>query len=148
MNVTWLQYFSKEFLHTSNFFQLDDLARVSPGTLEGEDKFISAITQPGANYLLPEYVTGLLLSRNINIEFKGISASRSAHAVHVSTSTSFSASGGFGFWSASVSGSFSNSRSQRTFSAESSSDGLRITIPGAQIIGYYTQVLPEFPPQS
>ena len=148
MNVTWLQFFSKEFLHTSNYFQLDDSARVSPGTLEGENKFISAITQPGANYLLPEYVTGLLLSRNINFEFKGISASQSAHAVHVATSTSFSASGGFGFWSASVSGSFSNSRSQRTFSAESSSDGLRISIPGSQIIGYYTQVLPEFPPQS
>ena len=131
-----------------HFFQLDDLARVSPGPLEGEDRFISAITEPGANYLLPEYVTGLLLSRNINIEFKGISASRAAHAVHVATSTSFSASGGFGFWSASVSGSFSNSRAQRTFSAESTSDGLRVSIPGAQIIGYYTQVLPEFPPRS
>ena len=131
----------------SSLFQLDDKARVSPGTsFNGEDNWITAVTQDGANYLLPEYVTGLLMSRNVVIEYKGISASQSAHAVHVATSTSFSVSGGFSFWSASASGSFSNSRSSRTFQAESSSDGLRITIPGAQIIGYYTQVLPEFPP--
>ena len=128
------------------FFQLDDTARVSPGTLPGEDNFIEAITEPGANYLLPEYVTGLLLSRNVNIEFRDISASSAAHAVRSATSASFSASGGFAFWSASSSGGFSNSRYQRTFSSESASDGLRITIPGAQIIGYYTQVMPEFPP--
>jgi hypothetical protein len=28
---------------------------------------------------------------------------------------------------------------------ESTSDGLRVSIPGAQIIGYYIQVMPEFP---
>ena len=28
---------------------------------------------------------------------------------------------------------------------ESSSNGLRVSIPGAQIIGYYIQVIPEFP---
>ena len=129
----------------SSFFQLDETARVSPGHLNGEQNFINKITGVNANYLLPEYVTGLLLSRNVNIEFKDISASQSAHAVRVSTSNSFSVGGSFGFWGGSVSGSFRSSRSERTFSAESSSDGLRISIPGAQIIGYYTQVLPKFP---
>jgi hypothetical protein len=148
LRVTIQRPWFRPSLFRSNQFQIrDETARVSPGNLEGEDRFIQAVTEPGANYLLPEYATGLLLSRNINIEFKGISASRAAHAIHVATSTSFRASGGFGFWKASVSGSFSNSRSQRTFSAEATSDGLRISVPGAQIIGYYTQVLPEFPPQ-
>ena len=124
---------------------------MSPGQLPGEDKYIKTVTEPGANYLLPEYVTGLLLSRNINLEFKGISASQSVHAVHTASSTSYSFGGsyGCGFWSASasVSGSHQSSRSMKTFSAESTSDGLRISIPGAQIVGYYTQVVPKFPPQ-
>ena len=124
--------------------QLDEDALVSPGPVSGgEDKFINAVTT--TNYLLPEYVTGLLLSRNIGIEFKGISASEATHAVHVSSTTKFSVSGGFAFWKARASGSFSNSRSEKTFSSESTSDGIRITIPGAQIIGYYTSVVPEFP---
>ena len=122
---------------------------MSPGQLPGEDKFIKAITEPGANYLLPEYVTGILLSRNVEIVFRGISASQSSHALHVATRAKFNLKGsrGFGFWRArgKISGKYSSSNSTRTFSAESTSDGLRITIPGAQIIGYYTKVLPQFP---
>lgn len=113
--------------------------------MPGEDDFIQTITSD--TYLLPEYVTGLLLSRNINLEFVGISAAQSAHAVRVASSTSYSASGGFGFWRGSVSGGTRSSSTTRTFSAESTSDGLRISIPGAQIIGYYTQVMPKFPPE-
>lgn len=115
--------------------------------MEGENNFIHEITRKEATYILPEYVTGLLLSRNINVEFLEISAAQSAHAVRTASSSSYSLSGGFGFWKASISGGHSSVRSQRTFKAESTSDGLRITIPGAQIIGYYTQVMPKFPPE-
>ena len=108
-----------------------------------EDDFIQELTDD--TYLLPEYVTGLLLSRNINLEFLGVTASQSAHAVHTASRTSFSASGGFGPWKASMSYGRHKSNYRRTFSAESTSNGLRITIPGAQIIGYYTQVMPKFP---
>ena len=115
--------------------------------MRGEDKFIKEIAQEDATYILPEYVTGLLMSRNINVEFLKISAAQSAHAVRTASSSSYSASGGFGFWRASVSGGRSSARTERTFKAESTSDGLRISIPGAQIIGYYTQVIPKFPPE-
>ena len=113
--------------------------------MEGEDRFITEITT-GETYLLPEYVTSLLLSRNVNIEFVGVTAAQSARAVRTASSTSYSFGGGFGFWKARVSGGSSRSSSHRTFSTESTSNGLRISIPGAQIIGYYTQVMPKFPP--
>ena len=113
--------------------------------MEGEDAFINEITKRDANYLLPEYVTGLLLSRNVNIELRGIDVSHAGRAVHSASRSSYSARAGFGFWSASVSAGHSSSRSSKTYSMESSSDGLRITIPGAQVIGYYTQVMPRFP---
>ena len=113
--------------------------KVSPGPLS-EAKFVSTIV-PGSEYLLPQYVTGLLLTRNVEIEFTGVSASYASHAVRVASSSSFS--GGFGFWKASVShnsGSYS-----RQVKSEQTASGLRITIPGAQVIGYFTQVLPVFP---
>ena len=103
------------------------------------------ITKEDETYLLPEYVTGLLLSRNVNLEFRGISASQSARAVHRFSSYSYSARGGFGPWSARVSGGKTKSSSHRTFKMESTSNGLRVSIPGAQVIGYYTQVMPKFP---
>ena len=108
--------------------------------------FINTITNPNTNYLLPEYVTGLLLSRNVQIVFRGISVLQSAQAIQFATSDTLTGSGRFGFWKASVSGSFTNFRPERTFSAVSESDGLSILIPGAQIIGYFTQVMPQFPP--
>ena len=118
---------------------------VSPGHIEGEAKFINEITRRDANYLLPEYVTGLLLSRNVNIELTGIDQSNAGHAIYTASRSSFSGGGSFGFWRARVSASFSNSRSSRTYSMEASSNGLRISLPGAQVIGYYTQVMPKFP---
>ena len=116
---------------------------MSPGTNFTEDSFIGKLSED--TYLLPEYVTGLLLSQNINLEFVGISASQSVHAVHSASSSSYSLSGGFGPWKASVSYGRSSSNYQKTFKAESTSSGMRISIPGAQIIGYYTQVMPKFP---
>jgi hypothetical protein len=147
LRVTIQRPWFRPSLFKSTQFQIrhDQLAKISPGHLEGEENFINTITQD--TYLLPEYATGLLLSRNVNVEFLEISAAQAARAVRTSSSSSFSVSGGFGFWKASVSGGRSSSSSHRTFSAESSSNGLRISIPGAQIIGYYTQVMPKFPPE-
>ena len=120
--------------------QLDKEARISPGEMT-ENEFIKELTGANRGYLLPQYVTGLLLSRNVKIQFRGIKANTAAHAVRVLTSTRLS--GGFGPWRASTS--FNYARSNRQFRSESSSNGLRITIPGAQVIGYYTQVMPKFP---
>lgn len=116
-----------------------DAPNISPGPKQDEAEFISNVV--AGNYLLPEYVTGLVLSRNVELEFKTKDASVAAHAVSVSHQAS--ASGGFGPWRASFS--YSYGRKERTFNAEASSSGVRITIPGAQVIGYITQVMPKFP---
>ena len=118
--------------------------KISPGPLS-EAEFVSTVkssygtTNP--SYLLPQYVTGLLLSRNVEVEFATKDASTSAHAVRVASSGSIS--GGVGLWKASVSTSYG--RTERTMNFESTATGLRVTVPGAQVIGYYTQVVPHFP---
>ena len=85
------------------------------------------------------------MSRNVVVEYKGIDAATAGHAVYRASKFSVSAKANFGLWKARVSGGYQNSRSSRTYSMESTSDGLRISIPGAQIIGYYTRVVPKFP---
>ena len=118
---------------------MDKTAKVSPGPKTDENAHINDITSN--TYLLPEYVTGLLLSRNVTLDFKVDSASTSARAVSVGHSTSVS--GRYGPWRASFS--YNYGKRERSFRTESTSDGLRITIPGAQVIGYFTQVTPKFP---
>ena len=117
---------------------------MSPGELS-ETEFITEI-QPGSGYLLPQYVTGLLLSRNVVLEFSGIDIQQSTSAIRESYSSSASASGGFGLWSASFS--FNHGRSHSTARMESTATGLRVSVPGAQVIGYYTQIVPKFPPEA
>jgi hypothetical protein len=147
LRVTVQRPWFRPSLFKSPQFQIRDgqTHKISPGYIEREANYVTKITENSETYLFPEYATGLLLSRNINLEFLGISAAQSARAVHRASSYSFSARGGWGPWSASVSGGKSRSNYHRTFSAESTSDGLRISIPGAQIIGYYIQVMPKFP---
>ena len=107
-----------------------------------ERDFITTI-QPGTSpaYVLPQYATGFLLSRNIELEFDNQDASYSARAVR--TSFSASVSGRVGIWSGSVNTNYGSRR--RTTRYETTANGLRISIPGAQLIGYYTQVVPKFP---
>lgn len=118
--------------------------KISPGPLS-EAEFVrevkSSYGTTNPSYLLPQYVSGLLLSRNVEVEFTTSDASTSTHAVRVASSAS--ASGGIGPWRASVS--YSGGRSHRTMNFASTATGLRVTIPGAQVIGYYTQVVPHFP---
>ena len=113
---------------------------MSPGPMDDESKFISTVIQN--NHLLPEYVTGLLLSRNVELHFKKVDVRAAGHAVSISHRAKLS--GGFGPWRASFS--YGYGKSERSFNSELASDGMRITIPGAQVIGYFTQVTPQFPP--
>ena len=90
---------------------------------------------------LPEYTTGFLLAKEISMKFRGVDSSTSSHAVQESASASLS--GGYGPFSAKAS--FSYGHQSSNLKVSSTSDGLQINIPGAQIIGYYTSVLPRFP---
>ncbi len=90
---------------------------------------------------LPEYTTGFLLAKDVSMRFRGVSNNATSHALQESASGTFS--GGFGPFS--VSSSFSYGHVSNNVQVSSESDGLQITMPGAQVIGYYVSVLPEFP---
>ena len=112
---------------------------MSPGPL-AEDDFISTI-RPGVYpaFQLPQYVSGLLLSRNIEMQFD-VQLDYSTQAVRESTGQLL---GGFAFWSASLP--LTYGRVQRVASVESSDTGIRVLVPGVQLIGYYTQIVSRFP---
>ena len=75
------------------------------------------------------------------MEFSGLDAKTKQTAL--STSFGVSAKGGWGPFS--FGGSTSTSASASNMRASSTADGLRIEIPGAQLIGYYCDVIPKFP---
>lgn len=90
---------------------------------------------PGVFPLLP---TSFIVARDIQI-----SASWGSSDLHqASRSTSASASVGWGPFS--LSGSYRNSSSTRTY--HSSFDGTTITVPGIQVVGWISAVLPLSPP--
>ena len=93
------------------------------------------------NYQLPEYTTGFLLAKDISMHFQGVDSITTSHAVQESASARLS--GSYGPFSASAS--FSYGHSSSNLQVSSQANGLQIDIPGAQIIGYYTSVLPKFP---
>ena len=93
------------------------------------------------NTQLPEYTTGFLLAKEISMKFRGVDSFTSSRALQESASASLS--GHYGPFRASSS--FSYGHQSSNLKVSSSSDGLQIDIPGAQIIGYYTSVFPRFP---
>ena len=118
---------------------------VSPGDDLTENDFLNKVRNRTV-YYLPHYASGLLLSRNVEVEFRDLNSSAVYQALQQSSSFSSDFSVG-GFWAgsakASASGSWENSVSSAK--VEGSETGLRVKIPGAQIIGYYTQHVPRFP---
>ena len=78
------------------------------------------------------------------MEFRELSSSAVYQAIQQSSSQSGGLSVG-GFWVISGGHSSAAGRSSSSAKVESSDNGLRITIPGVMIIGYYTQNIPLFP---
>lgn len=118
-------------------------AYVSPGPLT-ERELRNAIGGSTSNtYVLPEYVSSFLLARGIQLQFSGVDANSVSHAMQMVAGGSFSAS--YGMYSASAS--VGLGKTKQSVTADRTANGLIINIPGAQIIGYFTEVLPLFPTQ-
>ena len=120
----------------------------SPGKgLYSEIDFINKINgdanKGDTMYQLPEYVTSFLLARDIELEFSDVNSRTFRDTV--STFTHSSAYASFFCFSASFSSSSSSNYNSRS-SVHRTANGMKIKMPGAQIIGYYTQILPKFPP--
>ena len=114
--------------------------RGAPGKGLSEKEFIEAITQEDVIYRLPEYVTSFLLARDIEMEFSNINRKTFRETVSCMSKNSVSCNSQFLFFSATKS-----SSSSSTSKVHRTANGMKIQIPGAQVIGYYTQKLPKFP---
>ena len=92
-------------------------------------------------YLLPEYVTSFLLARNVKLQFSGVDAKSASHLTQLMVGVSLTASYNMFSLSASV----GVNKMKQTATADRTANGIILNIPGAQVIGYYTTVLPKFP---
>ena len=122
----------------------------SPGIHLSEAEFINAISggegPDDVSYRLPEFVTSFLLTKDVELEI--ISKSNKLYQAFVGSSiTSSSSDSQQKFFVAYSMSSSSQSREfgGATTKVHKTSTGMKIKIPGAQVIGYYTQKLPKFP---
>ena len=127
--------------------QVDDNGNslfVSPGPLP-ERQFYSQVSGATGGsrvqYKLPEYVTSFVLARNIELAFAGLDYETVSDAMNEMSQSSTSVN----IFCFHASHSKSQSKSTSNLSVSRSADGMVIKIPGAQIIGYFTEVVPRFP---
>ena len=115
---------------------------VSPGkSFADEKQYYDAVTGSNPEYILPEYPTAFLLARNIQLEFSGLDFSTSSY--FMSQYSHSESSGGFLFFH--FHHSETKSRQVSHVQTSKTASGLKIKVPGAQLIGYYTETLPKFP---
>ena len=110
-----------------------------PGSEADLRKYING--EGSHHYLLPEYVTSFLLARNVKLQFSGLDSSSVSHGMQMMAGGSVSGSYDMFGLSASV----GIGKTKQSITADRTATGMIISIPGAQVIGYYTQVMPEFP---
>ena len=103
--------------------------------------FYNVLSNDNKQYKLPEYTTGFLLARNIELEFSGVDA----ETVTSTMSEMSHSSGGGGFLCFRASVSKTKTRDTSHVQVQRTANGMSIKIPGAQIIGYYTKIVPKFP---
>ena len=118
-------------------FQDKGVNPVSPGPMKDEKSYVNE----AINYQLPEYTTAFLLAKDISMRFRGVDSDTASHAIQESALAQLS--GSYGPFRAKSSLGYGHKSSNLKVSSQA--DRLQIDIPGAQIIGYYTSVLPKFP---
>ena len=94
-------------------------------------------------------MSGFLLARDVVLEFNGVDKSTSSSVLRASTygarSSSSTGWGCFGFSSRSDYSRGASARAQAGFQASTVTSGLKISVPGVQVIGYFAEVLNQFP---
>ena len=96
-------------------------------------------------YRIPQYVTGLLLCRNLTLEFEGVQGRSSYSYALVAASLDSGADINWGIFKLSARYAGSGFNQKASFEASKTATGMRIRVPGVQMIGYYTEVIPKFP---
>ena len=116
---------------------------ISPGYMKEED-FYKEVTKDstyGPLYQLYQYPTAFLLAKDITMDFIGLSD----ETKHTALASSFGASLLGSYGPISFGDPIPASGSHSHMQASPTANGLKVYIPGAQIIGYYCDVVPKFP---
>ena len=123
---------------------------VSPGPVE-PGSYYQEVLQNG-NYLMPQFTSSFILANEIKIYFPGLGIwndsdtdNETNNAVNVLMKYTYAPNlaGGYGPFSFAPAGGPLNN--VHNFRVERSRGGILISIPGAQIIGHITTVIPKFP---
>ena len=121
----------------------------SPGPHLAEVDFVNAVSGGDGPddfiYRLPEYVTSFLLAKDIELEISSKSANLYHTFMRETSRSRFHAELNLLFFKASVTAESSKSSTEARTRIHRTANGLKMKIPGAQVIGYYTRVLPKFP---
>ena len=121
----------------------------SPGPHLTEADFINAASGGDGPddfiYRLPEYVTSFLLAKEIELEISSGSGNFFRTFMRETSYHRFSAALNVLFFKAGFSAESPQASSEAKTRIHRTANGLKIKIPGAQLIGYYTRVLPKFP---
>ena len=121
----------------------------SPGPHLTEPDFINAVSGGDGPddfiYRLPEYVTSFLLAKDIELEISSKSKTLYWSFMRKTSIDRYTTERNFVFFKTSTTVEHSHSSSKEVTRVHRTADGFKLKIPGAQVIGYYTRVLPKFP---
>ena len=111
--------------------------RWAPNSLLDGTLISDGATPPGQGVTMPFLPTAILVSRNVIISGQFSDVDTTFHHDH----TSVNGSVGFGPWA--VGGHYEEDHTRNTFDAIIDNNGIKV--PGMQIIGWYSEVLPKSP---
>ena len=94
---------------------------------------------------MPEYVTSFLMARNVRLQYAGLDFNTVSKSMQVMVGIQTGGGPGYGLMGNMFGGGVGVNVGKKSMSAHRTANGMVIEIPGAQIIGYYTQVMPQFP---
>ena len=121
----------------------------SPGPHLTEPDFINAVSGGDGPddfiYRLPEYVTSFLLAKDIELEISSKSSTLFRSFMRHTSINRYTTERNFLLFKTSTTVESRHSSSKEVTRVHRTADGFKLTIPGAQVIGYYTRVLPKFP---
>ena len=85
------------------------------------------------------------MARNVRLEYTGLDSSSTSKSMEVMLDFKSGGGPGYGLMGNMFGGGFGVKVGKKSLNAHRTASGMVIEIPGAQIIGYYTQVMPQFP---
>ncbi|KAJ5623003.1 hypothetical protein N7490_011608 [Penicillium lividum] len=137
INRPWLhaELFSDHELDATDGFP------ISPGPEKLHESVRANKAIPAQYAEFPSYSTAFVVACNVELEFSGDTSSLESSLESSSTEANLSV----GYGPFAISGSHKQSKSSAKTKAESTANGMRISLQAPQIIGWVQELLPELP---